>query len=909
LASIIENPGLPVSELSLLTVEEKNRILNVFNNTKTGSPEDRLIHGLFEEQVKRNPENIAFISEDNHMTYMEINRRANRLARFLRNNGVTANMIVGIMLAESIDMIIGILGILKAGGAYLPIGPGYSEKRIVRMLEESNTELVLLNNAANKRYYLRSSPGVRKLPAKKLEPFKTAPRPQIKNLDDLSFPYRSLIDYEKYNKYIGQAMVKHSITFQGTRGCPYNCAYCHKIWPKKHVARSAENIFAEMKLFYDIGVKRFVFIDDIFNFDIKNSTGFFELILANNLDIQLFFPSGMRGDILTTDYIDLMVESGLSGLALALETPSKRLQKLIGKNLNVEKLRENIEYICKKYPHVIFELFVMHGFPTETEEEALMTLDFIKSIKWIHFPYINILRIFPGTQMEKIALENGISRQAILNQVELTQNDAADTLPFDKKFTQKFQADYLKDYFFSKERLLSVLPSQMKALTEDEIIQKYNSYLPVEIKNFNDILGLVGIKREQLAVEAFLKEESVFVLELNKKLKEIFPGKIPYKNALKILLLDVSQGFRKETHVVYDTVEPPLGLMYLMANLYNRFGNKIAGKIAKSRFDFDSLEELTELIDEFEPDIIGIRSLSIYKKLFHKTTSHIKSWLGDVPIIAGGPYTTSDYVSVLQDRHVDLVVLGEGEVTFIEIVGKILENDGKLPAEDVLEKIKGIAYIPEKEKGIQHPSRRIFLLDELKEQTLQEPDQDLTHINRPGDISAVMYTPGTATEAKGVVIEHRNVVRLLFAGKNDFDVKSSDTWKMLYSFCSGSSVSDIFGPLLNGRKLNVIPRIISGDTGKFSEVLEMGSDNIGKPVPALRAYVMDKNLKLLPLGVPGELLIDGEGLCRGYLGLPDLTAEKFVDNPLKKNERLYRSGYQVRLLDNGDFEYLGSLTP
>ena len=77
-------------------------------------------------------------------------------------------------------------------------------------------------------------------------------------------------------------------------------------------------------------------------------------------------------------------------MALALETASPRQQKVIRKNLNIEKLRANIEYITKTYPHVVLDLFTMHGFPTETEEEALMTLDFIKSIKWLHFPLILI---------------------------------------------------------------------------------------------------------------------------------------------------------------------------------------------------------------------------------------------------------------------------------------------------------------------------------------------------------------------------------------------------------------------------------------------------------------------------------------------------------------------------------------
>ncbi|MCP4157319.1 MAG: radical SAM protein, partial [bacterium] len=140
-------------------------------------------------------------------------------------------------------------------------------------------------------------------------------------------------------------------------------------------------------------MRRFAFIDDIFNLDIKNSSRFFNLIIQNKLQVQLFFSGGLRGDILTPDYIDLMIKAGTVSIALALETASPRLQKYIGKNLNVEKFRKNATYICEKYPKVILEIHTMHGLPTETPEEANTTQEFIKNLKWVDFPYIHIMKI------------------------------------------------------------------------------------------------------------------------------------------------------------------------------------------------------------------------------------------------------------------------------------------------------------------------------------------------------------------------------------------------------------------------------------------------------------------------------------------------------------------------------------
>ena len=83
--------------------------------------------------------------------------------------------------------------------------------------------------------------------------------------------------------------------------------------------------------------------------------------------------------------------------------------------------------------------------------------------------------------------------------------------------------------------------------------------------------------------------------------------------------------------------------------------------------------------------------------------------------------------------------------------------------------------------------------------------------------------------------------------------------------------------------------------------------NIGTPIPTLSTYVFDKHLQLLPVGVAGELCVGGDGVGRGYLNRPELYREKFVENPYKVNERLYRSGDLVKILSTGDLQYLGRI--
>ena len=533
------------------------------------------------------------------------------------------------------------------------------------------------------------------------EPLVTPPRPQITDYNSIPIPDRSLVNYNNYNKRIGLSKAKNTISLQATRGCPYQCLYCHKIWPKRHVYRSAENLFQEVQMYYNMGVRRFVFVDDIFNLNKENSTRFFQMLIDHGLEVCMFFSNGLRSDLLTPDYLDLMVEAGTVSLALALETASPRLQKLIRKNMNLDRLREMLEYLCEKHPQVILELFLMHGFPTETEAEANMTMDFLKALKWLDFPYLNVLIIYPNTDMAKMAMEQGISAEAIAQSTQKAFHELPATLPFDKSFTLNYQAEFLNHYLLSKQRLLHKLPYQMSILTEDEIVWKYNDYFPTEIKTFDGLLEFIGIKREELNQPTCVENSRIMVADLDSKIKAHFPAAVqPQENPFKILLLDLSTYFTSDRDTLYDGVEAPLGLMYLLTYLNRQLGGKVKGKIAKSRVDFDNFRELRELVEGFNPHLLGIRTLTYYSEFFHNTLAVIRHWGIDVPVVTGGPYATSDCSTILQDPNVDLVVMSEGEVTFCELVESFIANDYKLPGEEVLKKIPGLAFIPGKEKRL-----------------------------------------------------------------------------------------------------------------------------------------------------------------------------------------------------------------
>ncbi|MBQ9894376.1 MAG: amino acid adenylation domain-containing protein [Ruminococcus sp.] len=140
---ITENQDVRITDIDILSDEEKQLILNNFNATEKEYPRDKTVAELFEEQVKKTPDNIALVFEDKKLTYSELNSRANSLAHKLRELGVKPDDFVAIIADRSLEMICGIYGIIKSGGAYVPIDPTYPEDRIAFMLEDCQPKAVL----------------------------------------------------------------------------------------------------------------------------------------------------------------------------------------------------------------------------------------------------------------------------------------------------------------------------------------------------------------------------------------------------------------------------------------------------------------------------------------------------------------------------------------------------------------------------------------------------------------------------------------------------------------------------------------------------------------------------------------------------------------------------------------------
>jgi len=142
-----------VLDLPLLTGKERRQILVEWNSTEREYPRDKCLHELFEEQVVRSSEAVAVVCQEEQLTYQQLNARANQLAHYLRKRGVGPEVLVGICIERSLEMMIGLLGILKAGGAYVPLDPNYPEERLAWILRDTQLSMLLTKGRGIQRLW------------------------------------------------------------------------------------------------------------------------------------------------------------------------------------------------------------------------------------------------------------------------------------------------------------------------------------------------------------------------------------------------------------------------------------------------------------------------------------------------------------------------------------------------------------------------------------------------------------------------------------------------------------------------------------------------------------------------------------------------------------------------------------
>ena len=137
-------PTTPARNLPIMNEAERHQVTVEWNkDTVAPFPSDKCVHELFEEQAIRTPTAVAVVFEGSEVTYAELDARAGAVARRLKDLGVVPNMLVGLLVERSVEMMVGMMGILKAGGAVVPIDPTYPADRIQHYLQDSGATILV----------------------------------------------------------------------------------------------------------------------------------------------------------------------------------------------------------------------------------------------------------------------------------------------------------------------------------------------------------------------------------------------------------------------------------------------------------------------------------------------------------------------------------------------------------------------------------------------------------------------------------------------------------------------------------------------------------------------------------------------------------------------------------------------
>jgi len=236
----------------------------------------------------------------------------------------------------------------------------------------------------------------------------TEPRGFIEHLDELAFPAWDLVDFEHYAEYPPMSITLKGRRYAGSitsRGCPFDCVYCHKTHGRKFRARTPKNVVDEIELLCrEYGVDEIQILDDICNLDGDRVIDISKGIVQRGLKVHIVFPDGLRADVMTPEVVRWLKRAGTYKIHYAPETRSERLQKRLGKHVQFDKMDEIVAETARQ--GIITAAFFMLGFPSETLGELRRTVDYAVKMPFDLASFFRVVP-YPNTRLREWAIEEG----------------------------------------------------------------------------------------------------------------------------------------------------------------------------------------------------------------------------------------------------------------------------------------------------------------------------------------------------------------------------------------------------------------------------------------------------------------------------------------------------------------------
>ncbi|MDB6123508.1 MAG: non-ribosomal peptide synthase-like protein, partial [Pedosphaera sp.] len=812
------NPEKLLSTLPLLTTGERHQLLTEWNQTQTDYPRNRCIHELFEAQVARTPDAVAVVFEDEKLTYHELDQRAEGLARHLRNFGVGPEVLAGICVERSLEMVIGLLGILKAGGAYVPLDPAYPQERIAHMIADSKMPVLV-----TQEHLVSGLPehGAR-----------------VVCVDALD---AQVVESASVNaKAVTSDNLAYVIYTSGSTGKPKGVMLMH---------RNVVNFFAGMDKILGTTPGTWLAVTSI-SFDISVLELFWTLtrgykvviqgsedkthtvvepqnqVTDRKIDFSLFYFSGDANQT-PDDKYRLLLEGAKfadqNGLA-AVWTPERHFHEFGGLYPNPSVTSAAIAAVTQRIQIRAGSVVLPLHDPIRVAEEWAMVDNLSKGRVGLSFAsgwHSNDFVFAP----ENYANRKNLMFEQIETVLKLWRGESIQCPGGDGKMVS-----------------VKVLPRPVRSNVPVWITASGSpdTFRIAGEMGANILTNLLGQKVEEVAekIEIYRKAwrehghgpgEGHVTLMLHTFVER----------DMKTVREKVREPFTEYLKTSVDLIKKASSAWSFAA--FNKPG--AAGANTGDKVDFKNLspEDMQALLDH------------AFERYFETSG------------LFGTPDSCLKMVNQLKRIGVD-------EVACLVDFG--------VDADSVLTSLRYLKELNLNSNRINQTNHAGYSIPQ------QAKRHNVTHFQCTPSLARMLVSDPQGAAALGMLQE------VLVGGEALPPSLAEQLTKVI-----AGRIHNMYGPT---------------ETAIWSttQLITKGGDiPIGRPLANTEIYILNKYGQPSPIGLPGELLIGGEGVARGYLNRPELTNEKFISHPFRTESgaRLYRTGDLVRYRADGIIEFLGRI--